>query len=68
MKDFYRSFCGIPVAGASLPVFAFLLLGIYGRVVWMLVSVLILGVGHIGIHLQHRNELKNPPHALAGER
>lgn len=68
MKDFYRSFCGIPVAGASLPVFAFLLLGIYGRVVWMLVSVLILGVGHIGIHLQHRKELEKQPCALAGER
>lgn len=56
MKDFYSSFCGIPVAGATLPVIAFFLLGIYGSNVFLLVSVLILGFGHIGIHLQHRKE------------
>jgi len=33
LKDFYSSFYGIPVAGATLPVLAFLLLGIYGKVV-----------------------------------
>lgn len=53
LADFYSSFCGIPVAGATLPVIAFFLLGIYGKVVWMLISSLILGIGHIGIHLQH---------------
>lgn len=57
MKDFYSSFCKIPVAGATLPVVAFFLLGIYGCNVFLLVSVLILGIGHIGIHLQHRNEV-----------
>ncbi len=57
LADFYSSFCGIPVAGATLPVVAFLLLGIYGRVVWLLVSVVILGIGHIGIHLRHREEI-----------
>ena len=31
MKDFYSSLLGIPVAGATLPVIAFLLLGIYGK-------------------------------------
>ena len=56
MKDFYSSFCGIPVAGATLPVIAFFLLGIYGSNVFLLVSVLILGIGHIGIHLQHKRE------------
>lgn len=56
--DFYRSLLGIPVAGATLPVLAFLLLGIYGRVVWMVLSTVILGVGHIGIHLRHRRELE----------
>lgn len=56
LADFYSSFCGIPVAGATLPVIAFFLLGIYGRVVWLLLSVAILGIGHIGIHLQHRKE------------
>ncbi len=52
-KNFYRSFLGIPVPGASLPVAAFLLLGIYGKVVWLVISSVILGIGHIGIHLQH---------------
>ena len=58
MKDFYSSLLGIPVAGATLPVLAFLLLGIYGRVVWMLLATVILGIGHIGIHLQHRRRLE----------
>ena len=53
LKDFYGSFLGIPVPLASLPIMGFLLLGIYGRVVWMVIAVLILGIGHIGIHLQH---------------
>lgn len=57
MKDFYSSLLGIPVAGATLPVCAFFMLGIYGSNVFLLVSVLILGIGHIGIHLQHRNEI-----------
>lgn len=55
--DFYSGLLGIPVAGATLPVLAFLLLGIYGKVVWMVGATVILGVGHIGIHLQHRNAL-----------
>ena len=58
LSDFYSSLWGIPVAGATLPVLAFLALGIYGRVIWMVLSVAILGVGHIGIHLQHRGQLK----------
>lgn len=57
LAGFYRSLLGIPVPGATLPVAAFLLLGIYGRVIWMLISAVILGIGHIGIHLQHRREL-----------
>ncbi|NLB42110.1 MAG: hypothetical protein GX815_07580 [Clostridiales bacterium] len=57
LADFYGSFCGVPVAGATLPVIAFLLLGVYGKVVWLLISVVILGVGHIGIHLQHLKEI-----------
>ncbi len=56
MKDFYSSFLGIPVAGATLPVAAFFLLGIYGRNIFMIVAVLILGIGHIGIHLRHKRE------------
>ncbi len=56
LTDFYSSLLGIPVAGATLPVLAFFLLGVYGKVVWMLVASIILGIGHIGIHLQHRRE------------
>lgn len=58
LADFYSSFCKIPLAGAILPVFAFFLLGIYGKVVWMLIVTVILGIGHIGIHIQHSKECK----------
>lgn len=57
LKDFYRGFFGIPLAGATLPVFAFLLLGVYGKVIWLILSAVILGIGHIGIHLQHSREI-----------
>lgn len=57
MADFYSSLLGIPVAGATLPVAAFFLLGIYGRNILMVVSTVILGVGHIGIHLGHAREV-----------
>jgi hypothetical protein len=59
LADFYSSFLGIPVAGATLPVLAFFLLGIYGKVIWLLLSAVILGVGHIGIHLAHCNAVRN---------
>ncbi len=58
MKDMYSSLIGIPVAGATLPVIAFLLLGIYGKNVFLIIATLILGIGHIGIHLNHRKEIK----------
>ncbi len=57
MNDFYRSLLGIPVAGATLPVIAFLLLGIYGKNQWLIIAVVILGIGHIGIHLCHKKEI-----------
>ena len=60
MEDFYGSICGIPVAGATLPVIAFILLGIYGGNILMLAGALILGTGHIGIHLQHQKEVCEP--------
>lgn len=56
MKDMYSSLFGIPVAGATLPVLSFLLLGIYGKNLFLIVSTVILGIGHIGIHLNHRKE------------
>ena len=57
MSDFYRSICGIPLAGATLPVGAFLLLGVYEKNVVLLVSAIILGIGHIGIHGGHFKEI-----------
>jgi len=59
LEDFYGSFCGIPVAGATLPVVAALCLGFYGRSLWYLLAAVILGVGHIGIHLQHKKALSS---------
>ena len=56
MKDMYSSILGIPVAGATLPVLAFMLLAVYGKNPVLGAAVLILGVGHIGIHLAHRRE------------
>ena len=57
MKDFYRGFCGMPLALATYPVFAFLLLGIYGGNILMCIGAIILGIGHIGIHTQHAHEV-----------
>lgn len=58
MRDFYRSLLGIPVAGATLPVLAFLLLAIYGKNIVLGIAVIILGIGHIGIHLMHKKEVE----------
>lgn len=58
LADFYSSYCGVPVAGATLPVVAFFLLGVYGKVLWLMISVIILGIGHIGIHLQHLKDIR----------
>ena len=60
MKDFYRNMFGFKVPGASLPVAAFLLLGIYGGNIIMIIGAVILGIGHIGIHLKHRKEVWEP--------
>lgn len=57
MKDFYSSILGIPVAGATFPVLAFLLLAVYGKSIVLGASVLIFGIGHIGIHLMHKREI-----------
>ena len=57
LEDFYGSFCGVPVAGATLPVLAAACLGAYGRSAWLLLAAVVLGIGHIGIHLEHRKAL-----------
>lgn len=58
LLDFYSSFLGVPLAGATLPVISFFLLGIYGKVIWLIIAAIILGIGHIGIHIQHNKETK----------
>lgn len=58
MKDFYSSLLGFPIAGATLPVLSFLLLGIYGKNIFLIIATVILGIGHIGIHFNHKKELK----------
>ena len=58
MADMYSSILGVPVAGATLPVLAFFLLGVYGKNIPMMISTVILGIGHIGIHLQHKKQIK----------
>ena len=57
MRDFYSSLLGIPVAGATLPVIAVLLLAVYGRNPLLFAAGVVLGIGHIGIHLNHRKEV-----------
>lgn len=57
MSDFYRGICGIPLAGATLPVCAFFLLGVYGSNVFLIISTIILGIGHIGIHLSYQKQI-----------
>lgn len=57
MADFYMSFAGFPAAGATLPVIACLLLGIYSGNAIVICAAVILGIGHVGIHLMHRKEL-----------
>lgn len=58
MRNFYSSLLGIPVAGATLPVIAFLLLGIYGKNIPLILATIILGIGHIGIHMSHKKEIE----------
>lgn len=57
MRDFYSSLLGIHVAGATLPVIAVLLLAVYGRNPVLFAAGVILGIGHIGIHLNHQKEV-----------
>lgn len=57
-ENLYSSFLGIPIPLASLPVTAFLILGIYGKVVWLIASAIILGIGHIGVHIQRLKAIK----------
>ena len=57
MSDFYRPYLGFPYPGASLPVTAFLFLGIYGKLWALIIASIILAIGHIGIHIHHYRKL-----------
>lgn len=57
LSDFYQPFLKIPVPGALLPVMGFILLGVYQHSYLLIGSSVILGIGHIGIHLQHLKEI-----------
>ncbi|WP_458403613.1 hypothetical protein [Methanobrevibacter sp.] len=57
MEDMLGSFLMIPLPGATLPVFAFILLGIYSNSIPLVISSIVLGIGHVGIHSIHKNEL-----------
>lgn len=63
MKDFYKSLLGIPVAGATLPVLAFLFLGVYGKNIFLILATIVLGIGHMGIHFNHKRELEKSSEA-----
>ncbi len=57
MEDMYSNMLFIPLPGATLPIFAFLILGICANNIFLVMSSIILGIGHIGIHLNHKREI-----------
>ena len=57
LDGMYQPLGPIPVPIASLPVAAFLLLGVWCQSPIAVISAVILGIGHIGIHLGHLHEL-----------
>ena len=57
LADMYRPLGPIPIPLASLPVVAFFLLGIWCQSPITLAAALVLGIGHIGIHLGHVREI-----------
>lgn len=57
LADMYAPLGPIPVPIASLPVLAFLLLGVWYQSPIAVISALVLGVGHIGIHVGHLHDL-----------
>ena len=57
LSDMYMPFGVVPLPLATLPVLAFLLLGIWYQSPIAIIAAIILGVGHIGIHYGHLQEL-----------
>lgn len=58
IADFYTSFLGMPLAGATYPIIAFLCLSISLQNIFLVISTILLGIGHIGIHYQHFKEIE----------
>ena len=58
LEDMYAPLGPIPIPLASLPVAAFLLLGVWYLSPVLIAAAVVLGVGHIGIHLGHVKELR----------
>ena len=58
LADMYAPLGPIPIPLASLPVVAFLLLGIWYASPIAVAAAIVLGIGHIGIHLGHVRELE----------
>jgi hypothetical protein len=54
----YRSLGPVPLPLAVLPVLGFWLLAIYEVHLLLLGAVVVLGVGHVGIHWQHARHLR----------
>ena len=57
LADMYRPLGPIPIPLASLPVAAIFLLGVWYQSPLTLIAAVVLGIGHIGIHLGHVREL-----------
>jgi len=53
LEDMYMPFGFIPMPLATLPVIAFLLLGIWYKSLIAILAAIVLGIGHIGIHYGH---------------
>ncbi len=53
----YRALGPIPVPIATLPVAAFVLLGVWHQSPVAVIAAIVLGIGHIGIHLGHLRAL-----------
>ena len=57
LADMYRPLGPIPIPLASLPVATFVLLAVWYQSPIAMIAAVILGIGHIGIHLGHVREL-----------
>lgn len=58
MIDFYHSFLKIPIPLAALPICAFVMLGLYGNHIYFLAVTIGFGIGHMGIHIRHYQQVK----------